>query len=337
MSQSKSLFLSAYAAAPSQESYAPGEEESFLLDAASFPGVAGLEIPFDGTSLHKFGDGWFCRTVERLPHGLSFTITTIPDVMSRLKTNPAFGLASPDPAGRRAAVRSVSRAADAVRRLNDATGRMAVRAVHLFTAPRPLPTPDRTQSSPCDWFREPVEALRASLIELAGFDWEGAQPVLEHCDAVLGAGPVPVKGFLPLEYEVQAILRADVGIGLALNWARSVIETRDVQTPLRHLRLAVQAEVLAGVALSGCSPVATRFGAAWDDTHLPPTPVENQSLLTAARIHDVVGLLALPAAGGKLPTAPYRGLKVSAPGGSSVAERVAIVGDSLAAVRHAGF
>ena len=336
MSQPVGLYLSAYAAAPAQDSWARGEEESFLLQAASLPGVAGLEVPFCEASLHKFGDRWFSRIVARLPRGFSFTITTIPEVMDRLSKNPAFGLASTDTEGRRAAVRSVSQAADAVRRLNDAAGRKVVRAVHLFTAPGPLPALDPSLNSRA-WFPESVEALKASLIEVAGFDWEGAQPVLEHCDAVLGTGTAVVKGFLPLECEVEAILRADAGIGLALNWARSVIETSDVQTPLRHVRFAAQAGVLAGVALSGCSPVTTRFGAAWDDTHLPPAPVEGESLLTTDRIHDVVGLLSLPAAGGEPPTVPYRGLKVSVPDGSSVAERVAIVGDSLSVVRCAGF
>nr|WP_246223648.1 DUF4862 family protein [Pseudarthrobacter psychrotolerans] len=56
---------------------------------------------------------------------------------------------------------------------------------------------------------------------------------------------------------------------VAVNWARSVIESRDTTAPDRHVELARQAGVLAGVVHSGCSPRPTPFGGAWDDAHLP--------------------------------------------------------------------
>ncbi|MDQ0823383.1 hypothetical protein QFZ79_001126 [Arthrobacter sp. V4I6] len=93
--------------------------------------------------------------------------------------------------------------------------------------------------------------------------------MLEHCDAA-GSSHPPVKGFLSLEAEIDAVLGAGAGTGITVNWARSVIEQRDVAAPLRHVKLALEAGVLAGAVLSGCAPVATEFGAAWDDVHLPP-------------------------------------------------------------------
>lgn len=328
------LILSAYAAAPAIDSWQPAEEAAYLSAISTLPHVAGLEVPFyggsgsgetlPGTALHKYDGGWFLHAVRHLPQHLTFTITTIPDTMDRLSQQPAFGLASRDTEGRQAALAAASRAAEAVRSLNDALGRQAVRAVHLFSAPRP-PAGVSTR------------ALRASLAELAGYGWDGVRPVLEHCDAAIGSGPW-IKGFLPVEAEIEAILAADAGVGLAVNWARSVIEQQDVSAPDRHLKLADDAGVLAGAVLSGCSPVGTSYGRAWDDAHLPPARLEADSLLTADRIREFA--LATGASAGAEVTGGlsrvYRGLKVSAPRGATLEQRIAIVSGSIAAVREAG-
>ena len=177
--------------------------------------------------------------MPRLPSHLDFTLTTIPDAMDSMARDPAVGLASTDPAGRRTALRNACRAADAVRQLNDATGRQAVTAVHIFSSPRPGGHGRGADAG----------ALRASLAELAGYDWDGARPVLEHCDAAGGRGP-GIKGFLALEDEISATLAAGAGTGIAVNWARSVIEQRDTAAPVRHAKLA------SGSGRAGrCSPV----------------------------------------------------------------------------------
>jgi Domain of unknown function (DUF4862) len=330
------LILSAYAAAPALDAWIPSDEADFLAAASRLPGVAGLEVPFYGDRLHKYDGGWFLNQARNLPPGLRFTITTIPDTMDRLADNPGFGLASTDAEGRQAALASAANAAEAVRRLNDAAGCAAVLAVHLFSAPRPS-----TSAGVVDGGRS-TEALQESLAELAGYAWEGATPVLEHCDAArtstarpAGVGPW-AKGFLPIEAEIAAVLAADAGIGLALNWARSVIEQRDVRAPLRHLKLARDTGLLAGVVLSGCAPRATRFGGVWDDTHLPPASLEADSLLTTGRIREMADMLGQGAHAHHRPP-PLRGLKVSAPPGSPVAERISILSGSIAAVRSAGF
>ena len=321
------LVLSAYAAAPACDDWKPAAEAAYLAAVCALPGVDGLEIPFYGDRLHRYDGASFLRSVPRLPQHLHFTITTIPDTMDSLGQAPGFGLASGDPDGRRAALRSVARAAEAVRRLNDAAGRRAVTAVHLFSAPRPESRAGGPGAT--------AEALRASLTELSGFQWDGARPVVEHCDAA-GSNRPPVKGFLSLEAEIDAVVGAGAGTGIAVNWARSVIEQRDVTAPLRHAGLALEAGVLAGAVLSGCASVDTEFGAAWDDVHLPPDSVAPQSLLTAGLVRDFAtavqgtsrSLAGVP---------PYRGLKVSAPPGSQWQERVAVVALSLAAARTAGW
>lgn len=158
--------------------------------------------------------------------------------------------------------------------------------------------------------------------------------MLEHCDAAIH-DQTPVKGFLTLEEELQAVTASGTGTRVAVNWGRSAIEVRDGVAAFHHIRACLDSELLAGVVLSGCAPVATRFGEAWDDCHVPPAPVEPASLLTPAWIRSVSA--ALEHAPGGPDKEVYRGLKVSAPPGSSVARRVGLLSGSIDVARAAGF
>lgn len=325
------LILSSYAAAPAVDGRSPVAEAAFLSGAAALQHVSGLEVPFYATGkLHKYDGDWLVQQVRHLPADFSYVVTTIPDTMDRLDSSADFGLASAIPAGRKAALERAAAASAAVRTLNRALGRKAVRAVHLYSAPslshgdaRPL---SRTSAS--------VKALADSLRQVAELDWDGALPVLEHCDAASLRFP-PVKGFLQMEQDIEAVLAADTEAGVTVNWARSVIESRDTSTPDRHVRLALQAGVLAGAVLSGCSSQATAYGAAWDDSHLPPAPVELASLLTSERIRSMTGVLDGTPNGTESDV--YRGLKVSAPPGATVEKRLSVLAASIDTVRRAGF
>ena len=321
------MIVSSYAAAPALDGWDPEQEAAFLAAAASLPHVSGLEIPLYATGeLHKYDGDWFLKQLRHLPDHLTYVVTTIPDTMDRLARSSDFGLASTTEAGRQAAIRRAAVAAEAVRTLNDALGRRAVRAVHLFSAPRPGAGMPGASSG--------VKELTESLRHAAGFRWDGARIVLEHCDAA-GPSRAPVKGFLRFGQEVEAVLAAGTGAGVAVNWARSVIEDRDPGAPVRHVELASAEGILAGVVLSGCSSQATGFGAAWDDSHLPPAPVEPASMLTPQRIRTLAA--AVDAGVDVHGPEPYRGLKISAPPGSSVWQRVALLEGSIDAVRGAGF
>lgn len=322
------MIVSSYATAPALDGWDPEQEAAFLAAAASLPHVSGLEIPLYATgALHTYDGGWFLKQLRHLPDHLTYVVTTIPDTMERLARSLDFGLASTTEAGRRAAIGRAAVAAEAVRTLNDGLGRRAVRAVHLFSAPR-------LSGGGVPGASSGVKALTKSLQDAAGFRWDGARMVLEHCDAA-GASRAPVKGFLRFEQEVEAVLAAGTGAGVAVNWARSTIEDRDPGAPVRHVELASAEGILAGVVLSGCSSQATDFGAAWDDSHLPPAPVEPASMLTPQRIRALVA--AVDAGLDVTGPDPYRGLKISAPSMSSVSERVALLEESIDAVRGAGF
>jgi hypothetical protein len=91
--------------------------------------------------------------------------------MSRLGADPGFGLASTSKAGRRAAIDFIRDALRAAERLNERIGRSAVVALEIHSAPR------------ADGQRASASALADSLKEISDWQWNGAQIVLEHCDA----------------------------------------------------------------------------------------------------------------------------------------------------------
>jgi hypothetical protein len=165
-----------------------------------------------------------------------------------------------------------------------------------------------------------VEAFTESLVELMGWDWEGAKLVVEHCDAP-AAHPAS-KGFLTLDDEIKAIVAANNSgdkkngaVGVAINWARSVLETRDPATALVHIEQAGAAGLLSGLVFSGCtadSKEANPYGG-WADCHMPHAPTDGAaygakgSLMTVDRIEAAV---ATAAASSSTPLL-YRGCKIT--------------------------
>ncbi|RFT29447.1 DUF4862 domain-containing protein, partial [Gardnerella vaginalis] len=114
-------------------------------------------------------------------------------------------------------------------------------------------------------------------------DWCGAKLVIEHCDRYI-EGQNPEKGFLPLEEEIQ--IAKNAGVGITINWGRSVVEERNAQAAIEHVREARQAGVLQGLMFSGAGPEATQYGYEWIDGHLPMNPDEPTSLMTSKEIQE---------------------------------------------------
>lgn len=132
-----------------------------------------------GSSLKRCADPGDLETgpeeaARRLAPGwTAATITAIPGTMSRLQRNPQFGLASPDAGGRAEAMEFVARIRRTVVRLAQRSGRAAVRYVQLHSAPRRTARPD---------------ILADSLAQVLGWDWVGAELVIERCDRPWPAG-----------------------------------------------------------------------------------------------------------------------------------------------------
>ena len=254
-----SLIVGAYPAHPEEL------RQHFYQELGGIPSIRGLELPYGPYG----GSPW----PEGAPEGWSAVVTAIPGTMKRLSEAPAFGLASTDSGGRKAALEFVSGLRDYASRLVDQGHN--VEAIELHSAP--------TLYSSAPSFEE-------SLKEVLDWDWGSTRVLVEHCDAPRRDSR-PEKGFLTFDEEVS-IIKSLQGqglrqVGIVVNWARSVIESGDPGTAVEHLLRAREAGVLAGVMFSGCSPEATEFGYPWIDAHLPAVEVDGappSSLLNRTEI-----------------------------------------------------
>lgn len=274
-------FVSCYATSPSFYAWNPVDETNYFEQLQVNSAIAGIEHPFLINS-NKYPLDWL---LANIPDDWRILITLLPALMEGAKSNPSLGLASNNELDRLQAVSLMQQASKYVNTLNDAVGRQIVQAVHLHSSPK-----NEEQA-----LRGNKSALQASLEEIRGFDWDGAQLNLEHCDAFI-AGQVPDKGFLSLEDELQ-VLRAVGGFGLVLNWARSAIECRSTQGPLQHIKLASQSGLLKGFFFSGCGKNEHNPYGSWSDTHMPPKNfiksdyLEPDSLLGDEEIRESLKLL----------------------------------------------
>ena len=239
--------------------------------AAEDGSVDGLEVPWTGS----LGVADLAEVLSTTRPDWRIVVTSLPGTMARVAGQTTFGLASPDPDGRRAAMADVANLRSAVESLNDELGSAVVSAIEVHSAP----AGDDELSG--------RSALARSLDTIVEWDWDGAQILLEHVDAKV-AGHAPAKGFLSLEDELDVIAENSVPVGILINWGRSAIELRDAGQVIDHLAMAREAGVLKGLIFSGVSAVTTAYGAAWADQHLPPSPQESESLLTAELMEDAL-------------------------------------------------
>jgi hypothetical protein len=300
------VVLGAYAASPSLEGWDADRELEYLQQVTAIPGVSGLELPWTG-ALHAHDPEWLLTS---LPTGLRCVVTAIPGTVAALAADPAVGLASTDGSGRAEALRLAARLRDDVARLVDAGRDTTVVAVELHSAPR--------------GDRGGVDAFRRSLDEVAGWDWNGAELVIEHCDAFIDGQP-PAKGYLTLEGEIAAA--RDAGVGIGLNWGRSAIELRDPDRVVEHVAIARDSGLLRGIIVSGAADQAGPLGGAWVDAHHPFAASEVEwgdpaSVLTPERMRAAL------AAAGPLDFVGFK-LGWGRPG-APVADRVAMLREAVA-------
>ncbi|MDE2141377.1 MAG: DUF4862 family protein [Elusimicrobia bacterium] len=304
------IYVSSYAAASPALPW-NRDAEAALFKGFAESGLAGLELPFTG-SLHAHDEGWLA---SRLQAEWNFIVTLLPGTMNRLKDAPSFGPASADQDGRRRALDFAEDARRAVLRLNARLGRKAVAAVSLHSAPRLGGSGARSS----------LEGFAASLTELRGRDWDGAELLVEHCDAAVPSH-APDKGFLRIEDECAAIKLSSgpTPAGMLINWGRSAIETRSAEGPLDHIRRAREAGLLRGLFFSGATPDHPDYGA-WKDSHAPFATSCAASILTPAAAKT-----GLAESG----TIDYLGLKIQPlPATMGTAERLGIIRGGLDALK----
>ena len=279
--------VGAYATAPSLALNDKSLERKFyekLID--SIPQIRGLEIPFFGEEIHQFGTNFLLDIIN--PHWDN-VLTCIPGTMTHLSKQPSFGLASDNNEGRRNAIAMYQRVHRTLKMMNDKYGRKSIIALHIVTAPSIGKTGVKSS----------IDSFVKSLDQIMSWNWDGARIVVEHCDRFVPDEPFE-KGFMSIEDEIKGLLKISnlYNIGLTINWARSAIEGRSVNTPIQHLKLASVNRILSGLIFSGVSSNDELYGE-WKDTHMPfaysynSNYYEEKSLLTKENIKRTLACIEL--------------------------------------------
>ena len=254
--------VGAYTTSPNLFAWNEPSEIEYFSRLRALNGIRGLELPFWGESLHPFDDQWL---LENLDPSWENVYTCLPGTMKRLADDPYFGLASTRRTSRKVAIDFYRTARSCINKLKSEFGETALHAIHITSSPRNIGA-EKSAS---------VASLSESLKELMDWDWGKTKILIEHCDAWTEQNSNPHKGFLSLDEEIEALEKAESSgaphLGIVLNWARSVIETRDVAGICDHIHLAQQHDLLKGIMFSGTTDNDDNFYGKWSDLHMPPT------------------------------------------------------------------
>jgi hypothetical protein len=300
--------VAAYATSINHYAWDPVWEAEYLEALAALDRYTVLEVPWAGRLGLRDEEG-FLRYLASAPDRWSLSLTSIVDVGMQRGADPSYGLASDDETARGRAVDRLLELRQSLLAVNSLLGRRAVRSVHVFSSP----SADRGSA----------DSLRRSLDALLALEWDGAELLLEHADALVPTHE-PEKGFQPLAVELDVIAGyAPERIRAAINWGRSVIELRDADRLVEHIAAVRSVGRLGDLTFSGVAAVESPWGRPWIDLHPPfADPIDAahavpESLLTRAR-----AAAALEAAG----DVEVLGVKIMArPDVQDVASRVALL------------
>jgi hypothetical protein len=306
--------VGAYAISPCLTKWDERQETAFVEGLKELRFVAGIELPHFATTFDRWDEDFFFRHADP---AWSFVATALQSLSGALRDNPAIGLSAADDQARRVAIESIAAMRTSLRRVHDRLGRRAVRAVEIQSGS----SGGRLNGTAS------AAHFADSLSEIGGWDWDGAELVVEHCDAALAGFPYQ-KGFLTLEEEIEGIAiankRLDRPIGGSLNWGRSALEARSAEVVPRHTELLQSAGLLRGMSFSGCSGADTAFGS-WKDAHMPPARTHlgaafaEQSILIEAEMQRFFAQT-------QATNLAFIGLKIAIrPAEASVAERLALL------------
>jgi hypothetical protein len=279
--------VGAYATAPSLGVKENKElETQYYEQIQSIDHMRGLEIPFWGEELHWFGSDFL---LDLIRPDWENVLSCIAGTMDGISKNVKFGIASNDEQGRKDAVAMHKRANQLLHKMNDRYGRQSIIAAELATGPR----------IPVEGVSTSKESLLRSMEEILSWDWGGAKIVIEHCDVTREGEPF-VKGFQKLDQEIEVLqsLARDHEVGILINWGRSAIEGRSSQTPVEHLKMAIEYNLLSGLIFSGTSSADELYGS-WNDNHMPFAQAfdvkhfEENSLLTQEAVQNSLAVVDL--------------------------------------------
>ena len=217
-----SFVVGAYASLPQGRE----AQETYYDLLGEQPWIEGTELPFPGDLADTADRIWLAGHLPK--HWRGNTVTVIPGTMQHVWKDPNFGLASPDEDGRKVALAFMKQLREALADFAQWRASQDVKFIEIHSAPTRIASRD---------------AMAASLEALTQLDWSGAKLVIEHCDKYV-EGQKPEKGFLSIEDEIA--LCGSAGIGLTVNWGRSVVEGRTPETAVAHVEAAAKAGVLSG-------------------------------------------------------------------------------------------
>ncbi len=269
--------IGAYPSAPSFHYANEADETEFFRLLAAKKGIAGLEQPCL-EHFHPLGNEYLFKTI---PGDWKIVITAIMYTMGRRGKEPGFGLASTDEDGRRAAVKYHQHIAEQMTEVRSRYGQDRFLALQIQSAP----LKGETNVSAA------ADAFAKSLKDLEKIDF-GCELVIEHCDAFNSGAPAVRKGFLPLDTELA--LAGEYGVGLCVNWARSVLED-PAHSPARaveQVKLCRKAGLLSGLMFSGTATGGS-YGA-FEDNHAPFAPFKDcrvncpESLMTVGEARKCI-------------------------------------------------
>lgn len=274
-------YISAYATSPSFHTWNPDLEKEYFQEIGSNNNVIGIEHPFSLNS-EKYSLEWLSKNI---PSNWSIIITMLPSLMQASKEDPYFGIASMVENSREKALYLVEKINQFTEELEHTFKRNIVKAIHLHTSPKNI----NNELRGCK------QSLQKSLNEIKKMKWGNIELNIEHCDALI-PGQSSEKGFLSLEDEINVAHEVG-GYGIVLNWGRSAIEARSAKGPLRHIKMAIQKNLLRGFFFSGCSDNPLSDYGQWKDTHMPPQKIldsealRDDSLLGYTEIKESLSLL----------------------------------------------
>ena len=318
--------VGAYATSPNLFTWDESSELIYFNRLKELSSIRGLELPFWGESLHPFDDRWLLSNLDPKWENV---LTCVPGTMKRLGVDPYFGLASIKENSRNEAIKFYSRALECVKTLNNHFGVNKVLAVQITSSPT------NTQEN----VKAKKELFFESLSEIISWDWFGSKIVIEHFDAANDHNPFPNKGFLTLEEEIDVIIEINEkytsNCGLAINWGRSVIEFKNVEGPIKHIKDAIKHNVLSGLMFSGTTNNDNNLYGAWSDLHMPPANYldyqyfESESLMSFENIKNTIAAC-------DYNVLDYMGIKLLAmPGDSTIEKRIGVNRDTMILLDHA--
>lgn len=254
MNKSSGFIVGAYTCAPSFHQHSESMEKEFWKILSDNPNIRGIEQPCS-KDLHILGDDFL---FSNTPSNWEIVITAVAETTKRRHSNADFGLASENEEQRRECINYYQHLYDKIQRINDRFGIKKILALEIQSAPALNLKLDQAKDS-----------FKRSLQEISQWDWP-CELIVEHCDAYNGVAPV--KGFLPLEDEIQIIneLKDIQSFGICINWGRSVLEQHDINNVYQHIKQSQQNKLLKALMFSGTT-ISGPYGN-WGDLHAPFAP-----------------------------------------------------------------